>query len=119
MGIDELDAAIEEGNAMIMKLTEDIATLTKEVQELDSAVAEATKLRTAEKEKNTQTIKEAKEAQDAVNSAMSVLKDFYAKAAQATALLQKKSSHLPELLTRGVKMGSEEWDALANPNFKG
>merc|ERR1719324_1988629 len=38
--IDELDAAIEEGKAMIMKLTEDIATLTKEVGELDAAVAE-------------------------------------------------------------------------------
>merc|ERR1719247_1956135 len=50
--IDALNAAIEEGKAFILKLTEDIATLTKEVAELDAAVEEATKLRAEEKAKN-------------------------------------------------------------------
>merc|ERR1719158_1080852 len=79
--IDELDAAIEQGKATIMKLTEDIAKLTKEVGDVDAAVKEATDLRTEEQAKNTATIKEAKEAQDAVKAATSVLKDFYEKAA--------------------------------------
>merc|ERR1719171_3412433 len=119
--IDELDAAIEEGKAMIMKLTEDIAQLTKEIAEIDKAVEEATELREAEKAKNQATIKEAQEAQKAVEAATKVLKDFYAKAAQATALVQTGSSEQPVagLLSRGVKLGSEEWQALANPNFKG
>merc|ERR1719235_2014819 len=119
--IDELDAAIEEGKAMIMKLTEEIAQLTKEIAELDAAMAEATSIREAEKEKNTQTIEDAKAAQEAVEAATKVLKDFYAKAAQATALVQTGSSKTPVMgmLSRGVKLGSEEWQALANPNFKG
>merc|ERR1719158_1736711 len=117
--IDELDAAIEEGKAMIMKLTEDIATLTKEIAELDAAVEEATALRDTEKAKNKQTIEEAKAAQDAVQAATSVLKDFYAKAAGATALLQKSSEHDPSSFLSRPKMGSDDWQALANPNFKG
>merc|ERR1719159_2069086 len=84
--IDELDAAIEEGKALILKLTEDIATLTKEITEIDAAVEEATALREEEKAKNTLTIEEAKAAQDAVQAATAVLKEFYEKAAQATAL---------------------------------
>jgi len=118
--IDELDAAIEEGKALIIKLTEDIATLTKEVAEIDAAVAEATKLREEEKAKNTLTIEEAKAAQDAVQAATAVLKEFYAKAAQATALLQTSSGYpSSSFLSRHIKVGSEEWQALANPNFEG
>lgn len=117
--IEELDAAIEEGKAMIMKLTEDIATLTKEIAELDAAVEEATALRDTEKAKNKQTIEEAKAAQDAVQAATSVLKDFYAKAAGATALLQKSSEHDPSsFLSRHIKIGSDDWQSLANPGFK-
>merc|ERR1719169_307302 len=114
--IDELDAAIEEGKATIMKLTDDIAKLTKEVAELDAAMQEATSLREAEKEKNAATIADAKAAQDAVQAATAVLKDFYAKAAQATALLQTSSSRSPVagMLARGIKMGTDEWAALAN-----
>jgi len=118
--IDELDAAIEEGKALIIKLTEDIATLTKEVAEIDAAVEEATKLREEEKAKNALTIEEAKAAQDAVQAATSVLKEFYAKAAQATALLQKSSEHpSSSFLSRHIKIGSDDWQALANPNFEG
>merc|ERR1719356_552443 len=52
-------------------------------------MAKATKLRTEEKAKNTETIADSEEAQTAVAQALSVLKEFYAKAAEATALLQK------------------------------
>merc|ERR1719261_768444 len=108
--IDELDAAIEEGKAFILKLTEDIATLTKEIAELDAAVEEATKLREEEKAKNTKTIEEAKAAQDAVQAATAVLKDFYAKAARATALLQTSSGKpSASFLSKHIKIGSEEW----------
>merc|ERR1719401_1661745 len=46
----------------------------------------------AAKEKNTQTIADAKAAQVAVEQAMAILKDFYAKSAEATALTQTKQS---------------------------
>merc|ERR1719450_1184726 len=56
---------------------------------IDKAVKEATQMREEEKAKNTETIADAKEAQDAVAQAMSVLKEFYAKAGEATALVQQ------------------------------
>ena len=55
-------------------------------------MAEATELRTKEKAKNEATIADAKAAQEAVKSALSVLKEFYAKAAEATALMQQPSA---------------------------
>merc|ERR1711937_1129547 len=54
----------------------------------DAAMAKATKLRSEEKAKNTQTISDAGEAQTAVAQALTVLKEFYAKAAEATAFVQ-------------------------------
>merc|ERR1719171_2255677 len=59
-------------------------------------MAEATEDRLAAKAKNEETIAEAKEAQVAVESATAVLKDFYAKAAQATALAQQPAVDAPE-----------------------
>merc|ERR1719399_848388 len=84
-----LKAEIEELTAEIAKLTQDISDLQAAVKELDEAMAKATEDRTASKEKNQTTIKDAKEAQEAVSQALAVLKDFYAKAAEATALSQQ------------------------------
>merc|ERR1719499_692965 len=52
-------------------------------------MAQATEERTESKESNEQTVKEAKEAQIAVGQAMAVVKEYYAKSAQATALEQQ------------------------------
>merc|ERR1719198_1146185 len=52
-------------------------------------MAKATDLRSEEKSKNTETIADAVAAQKAVTEAMAVLKEFYANAAEATALVQK------------------------------
>merc|ERR1719321_1560797 len=88
--VESLTAQIEELEASIAKGTEDIALLTQQVAELAGAVAKATKLREAEKEKNAETISDAQEAQTAVAQALTVLKEFYAKAAKATALVQQE-----------------------------
>ena len=117
--IDGLDAAIEDGKATIMKLTQEVADLTKDIEDLDAEMTEATELRTSEKAKNKHTIMDAKAAQTAVSQATAVLKDFYAKAAKATALLQQRKNPAALVQTKGIKMGTEEWQALANPNFKG
>jgi len=112
--IDGLDAAIEDGKATIMKLTQEVADLSKEIEDLDAEMSEATELRTNEKAKNKHTIMDAKAAQRAVGQATAVLKDFYAKAAKATALIQTSNKD-PAI----IHMGTEEWQALANPNFDG
>merc|ERR1719498_380528 len=118
--IDGLDAAIEDGKATIMKLTQEVAELTKDIEDLDSEMEQATELRQKEKAKNMHVIMDAKAAQKAVSQATKVLKDFYEKAAQATALVQTQKGPDSSLVqTKGIKMGTEEWQALANPNFKG
>jgi len=120
--IDALSAAVEDGKATILKLTADIAELTKQVAALDRAMAEATSMRVAEKKKNGETVSDAKSAQQALSAATQVLKDYYEKAATATALIQVgKGPEQPRRwgLKMDVKMGSEEWNSLANPNFKG
>merc|ERR1719191_21607 len=89
MAVETLHAEIDQLTASIAKLTEDIAELTQAVADLDAAMAKATNLRTAEKAKNTETIEDAQQAQVAVAQALVVLKEFYAKAAEATALVQQ------------------------------
>merc|ERR1719503_197571 len=53
-------------------------------------MSKATKLRQEEKAKITETISDSEEAQTAVAQALTVLKEFYAKAGEATALLQQE-----------------------------
>jgi len=93
--VEVLHAEIDQLEASIAKLTEEIAELTKAVAALDAAMAEATKLRAEETEKNSETIKDAQEAQTAVAQALVVLKEFYAKAAEATALIQQQPTSPP------------------------
>merc|ERR1719161_104559 len=87
--VETLMAEKDELEASIQKLTEEIEALSKAIEELDAAMAEATKLRQEEKAKNLETIAAAKDGQTAVAQALTVLKEFYAKAGDATALLQK------------------------------
>jgi len=88
--VETLHAEIDQLEASIAKLGEDITTLTGEVADLTAAMAKATEIRTEEKATNEATIKDAQEAQTAVAQALTVLKEFYAKAAEATALLQQQ-----------------------------
>merc|ERR1719313_3011258 len=57
----KLTSEIEDLTAAIAQLTQEIADLTAAVKELDEAMAKATADRTESKEKNQQTIKDAKE----------------------------------------------------------
>jgi hypothetical protein len=90
--VNALSAEVDKLKADIMKLSEQIADLAVAIQEIDSAMVSATDIRLAEKDKNKETIEDAKDAQTAVGQAISVLKDFYAKAATATALVQQKQT---------------------------
>merc|ERR1719428_584215 len=100
--VETLHSEIDELEASVAKLTEDITELTAAVAELDAAMAKATSLRQAEKTKNTETISDSQEAQTAVAQALTVLKEFYAKAAEATALLQQQPE-APEIFDEPYK----------------
>lgn len=89
--VDNLKSDVDELAASIATLGEEVVTLSKEVTGLTASMREATELRLKEKNKNVATIKECKEAQSAVAQALEVLKDFYAKAGDATALIQQSS----------------------------
>merc|ERR1719463_151228 len=95
---DTKTAEVAELTAEKEALEADIATLTKQIEELAAAQAalakamkEATEIREKEKAENLQTIADAKEAQEAVEQALTILRDFYAK----QALLQEEQ--VPEM----------------------
>merc|ERR1740130_2232696 len=58
--IDGLNAAVEEGKSTIMSLTEEVATLTKEVADLDASRTAATGMRKKEKAQNKVTVDDSK-----------------------------------------------------------
>merc|ERR1719231_805028 len=101
--IDELESNIEDLTATIAQLTQDIADLTAAVKELDAAMAKETEERNESKATNAQTVKDAKAAQVAVEQAMAVLKDFYAKSSQATAFAQQPAADAPETFDKPYK----------------
>jgi len=104
--VEMLHAEIDELKSSIAQLGEDISDLSKSVAELDQAMATATKQRQSEKAENTETIKDAGDAQTAVAQALVVLKEFYAKAAEATALVQRAGE--PDIFDSPYKgMGAE------------
>jgi len=88
--VETLHAEIDQLEASITKLTEEITNLSAAVAALDAAVAKATKQREEEKATNEETIADSKAAQTAVAQATEVLKEFYAKAGEATSLLQQQ-----------------------------
>jgi len=84
-----LHAEIDQLKASLAELGEDLTDLSKSIAELDQAMSTATKQRQEEKATNTETIKDAGDAQTAVAQALVVLKEFYAKAAEATSFVQQ------------------------------
>merc|ERR1719421_1408221 len=105
--VEALHAHIDELEASIAKLTEEIAELTQAVAEIDREAVEQEVVEKEEEAKNAETIKDAQEAQTAVAQALAVLKDFYAKAAEATSLLQQQPE-APEIFDKPYKgMGGE------------
>jgi len=90
--VEELTAEKEDQTSTIAQLAQEIEDLTTEIKELEVAMAEAEALRAESKEKNEQTIADAVAAQAAVEQATAVLRDFYAKSAQATAFAQSSQT---------------------------
>jgi prefoldin subunit 5 len=97
--VEVLHAEIDQLEASIAKLSEEIVELTQAVADLDAAMSKATELRRDEKATNAATVKDSQEAQTAVAQALTVLKEFYAKAGEATALVQQQPE-APEIFEK-------------------
>jgi len=93
--VEMLHAEIDELTASIATLAAELSELAAAIADLDKAMAEATDLRKKEKETNEETIADAQEAQTAVAQALTVLREFYKKAGEATALLQEVQHPTP------------------------
>lgn len=106
--VDSLQSEIEELSSSIAKLGEEAVTLNEELTQLTTAMANASEIRQKEKQKNADTVGDAKEAQEAVAQALQVLKEFYAKAGAATSFLQTKTDAAPETFSEPYTgMGGE------------
>jgi hypothetical protein len=79
--IAELKATIEELTADAAKTAKEIADLGDQMAAIDAAVSKATEDRNEEKAKNTKVLEDTSNAKAAVEQALSVLKQFYDKAA--------------------------------------
>ncbi len=108
--VDMLSAEVEKLSANIAEASQTIADLSAAVAALDELVKTSTETRTADHASNAQTVADAKEAQHAVAQALTVLREFYAKAGEATALVQeqvqvggKKQPEKPEIFETGYQ----------------
>jgi len=115
--VELLSSEIDELDASINSLAEQLADLTSQVAELNDSMSKATAERSEERAQNKQVISEAKEAQAAVDRAVAVLTDFYAKAADATSLAQvakrQRNSAEPEIFDEPYQgMGAENGGVL-------
>jgi hypothetical protein len=86
--VEELTAELESQNALLEKLTTEITELSDEVSEIKGQQKKATDIRMEEKKTNAATVADAKVAQDAVEKAISILREFYASVAAGSALVQ-------------------------------
>jgi len=94
--VETLTAQIDGLQADIGMLGKDLLELAAAVAQIEADVAKQTDLRNNESATNNQTVVEAQAAQAAVTQAVGILKDFYAKAAEATAFTQKAGKQQPE-----------------------
>jgi len=95
--VEELSANVDKHVAESAQLTEELAMLADALLELRKEQSEATSMRHKESSTNAATVADAKVAQVAVERATKVLKDFYAKAAGGSALLQGQSGISQEM----------------------
>jgi len=93
--VEELASEADGLAATHARLAQEIADLQAEVAELDAAVAAARKDRQEEEAENAKTVREAKSSQAALAEAMAVLRDFYAQAREAIALVQQAQAQTP------------------------
>jgi len=93
--LEQLTARCDSLTARIAKLAQDLSDLNEQMARIDAEVAEATENRNQEKAKNTETVTDAREAQEAVAQALVMLREFYTKAATTTSFVQGPADDAP------------------------
>lgn len=95
----DLNDALANNEAKRDVLTSETEKLTKEIAELEAALAKATKERNEESEENQATVKEASEGKEAIEEALDMLDKFYKTAAKNTVFAQ--GAQLPDMPDTG------------------
>jgi hypothetical protein len=106
--VDELSANLESEEANFAKLTSEIAALSDSIAEIRAQQAQATKMRAEEKATNAVTVEDSKQAQDAVQKAIQVLKEFYHSAADLAMMQGQTAVNI-----------KEQMKAAALPTYRG
>ncbi|CAE7224164.1 unnamed protein product, partial [Symbiodinium necroappetens] len=83
---------LEEAAAEVQQLTEDEAALRLDVEKLGRAAEEARKERMDSKTRNSASIKEAEESQEALEKALVMLREVYGKAPASLLQVDQTSS---------------------------
>lgn len=97
--VEELTAEIDKLTATEVELTQSIADLNDDIVQVEKAMQKAVAERKEDKDQNEAAVEDAKKSQQAIAEALAVLREFYAKAGEATAMLQQR--------TRGAEARSE------------
>ena len=117
--MEALQATVEQLQANIAQTTQKVTELSAAVVELDRVVKEAVAQRAEDHAKNTATIADAKAAQSAVAQALATLKEFYAKAGEATALVQTQSQTQTQTTIKSLQSPLEDGPAIFDTGYKG
>lgn len=112
--VEKLTAEITKTESEIAQLKGEIAVLAGQISELRKALKEATELRAAEKAENEKTLAEADEGKEAVQFAISVLKDFY-----ENAFLQRSGKYVPPNADREGKTVSDLAPEIFDDKYHG
>jgi len=118
--IGELTTKINEAQGRMQTLTQDIATASQKVTELEAHMEEATEIRNIGKEENHLAVKDAEAAQKAMTEALAVIKEFY----QSTGSVPKQSWEFVQRLSEPVVLGSEpttwanSYQGVADPSHQ-
>jgi len=101
--VEVLHSDIDELQAHISKLSQQIADEHAAIASIDEALTSATETRTAEAKKNAAAIQDAQGAQQAVKAALVILKDFYGKAKDAESFVDTRAKQEPETFDEPYK----------------
>merc|ERR1719160_400849 len=104
---------IEDAEAKTQQLADEIADLAKAVDELTTYIKEETELRAEAKAENEATIKDAKDAQEAISNAIAVLSDFYKSSGMT---LMQKGHKAPVELPESPSTWDSGYTGVSDPN---
>eukprot|EP00419_Tripos_fusus_P035295 CAMPEP_0172779856 /NCGR_PEP_ID=MMETSP1074-20121228/202633_1 /TAXON_ID=2916 /ORGANISM="Ceratium fusus, Strain PA161109" /LENGTH=716 /DNA_ID=CAMNT_0013616823 /DNA_START=45 /DNA_END=2196 /DNA_ORIENTATION=+ len=103
--VERLTSEMDSLKANMAQLADEIVNLHAELAKTEEQIGTQTKLRQEQKAENEQTLKDAVEAQAAIEQAVTVLREFYARAAESTALMQQHGGRQPPEIFEGSYKG--------------